>query len=127
METYFPLIGHLFLHGVICVQNPAVWLLFDSEMISSSKCESHVGEPHHSFEKDSCPSKALSAISEREDVISVVMLNSVSSDNSLLMVAEVLWVVVRAPRRGGLPRARCHEGIYSTGSVAFTGVTGKAS
>lgn len=59
-----------------------------------------MGEPHHSFRKDSRPCKALSAISECADSASVVIRNFMSSDNGLLMVAVVLWVVVRTPRRG---------------------------
>lgn len=59
-----------------------------------------MGEPHHSFRKDSRPCKALSANSECADSASVVIRNFMSSDNGLLMVAVVLWVVVRTPRRG---------------------------
>lgn len=68
------------------------------------------GEPHQCLKKDSCPSRALSAMSEGAESSCVVIPNCMASHNGLLMVVMALWVVVRAPRRAGLPRAGCCKG-----------------
>lgn len=88
------------------------------------KCELHVREPPHSFRKDSCHCKALSAISECADSVSVVICNFMLSDNGLLMVAVVLCIAVRTPRRGYVPGVA--KGWDNIEAVAFTGITGEA-
>lgn len=73
------------------------------------------GEPHPCLEKDSCPSRALFAVSEGAESSCAVIPNHMYSHNGLLMVLVALWVVVNAPRRGW--KSMCQ---VSPGSAAFT-------